>query len=67
MRQFLIKGAELSAWKEMSMPTFDFYRLTRNGHITVISYPGIIFDITLHSLYRKYFPAEIILLYITLS
>ena len=30
-------------------------------------FPGINFGITLHSLYRKYFSAEIILLYIKLS
>ena len=43
------------------------YRVTGNLYITVIIFPRINFGITLQSLYRKYFWAEIILLYITLS
>ena len=47
------------------------YRGTGNLYITAIIFPGISFGvnfgIALHSLYRKYFSAEIILLYITLS
>ena len=34
-------------------------------YITVIIFSGINFGIALHSLHRKYFSAEIILLYIT--
>ena len=41
------------------------YRVTGNCYITVFIFPGINFGIALHSLYRKYFSAEIILLYIT--
>ena len=45
-----------------------WYHVTGNVCITVIiNFPGINFGITLHSLYRKLFSAEIILLYIPLS
>ena len=37
------------------------------GNVTLIILPGISFDITLHSLYRKCILAERILLYVTLS
>ena len=43
------------------------YRVTGNVYITVIIFPGINFGITLHSLYRKHFLPEIILLYIILT
>ena len=35
-----------------------YYRVTGNFYITVIIFRGVNFGIALHSLYRKYFPAE---------
>ena len=41
--------------------------MTGNVYITVFIFPGINFGIALHSLYRKYLSAKIILLYIILT
>ena len=41
------------------------YRVTGNLYITAIFFPRINFGVTLHFLYRKYFSAEVILLYMT--
>ena len=48
-------------------PKLSYYRVTGNSYVTVIFSWNFYFGITLHSLYRKYFLVEIILLYITLS
>ena len=41
--------------------------MTGKCYITVIIFAGINFGLALHSLYRKDFSPEVILLYITLS
>ena len=49
------------------IPPFYCNCVTGNLDITVIILPRINFSIALHSLYNKYFSAEIISLYIALS